>query len=178
MKVFGPTKVFGIAGWSGSGKTTLLIRLIPVLVRRGVQVATVKHTHHHPAIGDDESRALFAAGVTEVMAASPSRFSLIHPLPGEDEPRLEHMAGLVGGVDLLLVEGFKFAPHPKLEVWDPALGKPMLAPEQPSVVALATDGSVENHGRPVFRRDDVDSIADFILAWPAAADAVFTGPPA
>ncbi|MBC7908383.1 MAG: molybdopterin-guanine dinucleotide biosynthesis protein B [Rhodospirillaceae bacterium] len=156
-------KIFGIAGWSGSGKTTLLIRLVPVLVRRGIEVATVKHTHHHPAIGDDESRALFAAGATEVLAASERRFSLIHQLPGHDEPGLEHMAGLVGGVDLLLVEGFKFAGHPKLEVWDPTLGKPMLAPEQPSVVALATDAQADSHGRPVFRRDDVEAIADFIL---------------
>lgn len=170
-------KIFGIAGWSGSGKTTLLVRLIPALVRRGVQVATVKHTHHHPSIGDDESRALFAAGATEVMAASPSRFSLIHQFPGENDPCLDELAGLVAG-DLLLVEGFKFEGHPKLEVWDPALGKPMLAPEQPTVVALATDAAVENLGRPVFRRDDVEAIADFILAWSAAADAVFTGPPA
>lgn len=171
-------KVFGIAGWSGSGKTTLLIRLVPALVRRGIEVATVKHTHHHPAIGDDESRALFAAGATEVLAASPRRFSLIHELPDGEEPGLGQMVGLVGGVDLLLVEGFKFAGHPKLEVWNPDLGKPMLAPEHASVVALATDAPVQDHGRPVFRRDDVEGIADFILAWPTAADTAFAGPPA
>lgn len=157
-------KIFGIAGWSGSGKTTLLVRLVPALIRRGIQVATVKHTHHNPAIGDDDSRALFAAGATEVLAASDRRFSLIHALPDGPEPTLEQMAACIGGVDLLLVEGFKFSGHPKLEVWNPALGKPMLAPEHASVIALASDAPIpQSYGRPIFRRDDVDGIADFIL---------------
>lgn len=156
-------KIFGIAGWSGSGKTTLMIRLVPALVRLGIEVATIKHTHHNPAVGDDDSRALFAAGATEVLAASPQRFALMHELVDQDEPTLEAMAELVGDVDLLLVEGFKFAGHDKLEVWDPALGKSLLAPDQPSVVAIATDAVVESHGRPLFRRDDVDAIAHFII---------------
>lgn len=156
-------EIFGIAGWSGSGKTTLMIRLVPALVRLGLQVATIKHTHHNPALGDDESRALFAAGATEVLAASPQRFALMHEVHGEDEPGLEAMASLAGDVDLLLVEGFKFATHRKLEVWDPALGKPMLAPDHPSVVAIASDAEVQDLGRPVFRRDDIDGIARFII---------------
>lgn len=171
-------KVFGIAGWSGSGKTTLLTRLIPVLVRRGIEVATVKHTHHHLAMGDAETRALFAAGATEALAASEQRFALMHELPGDHGLGLDQLGGLVGKVDLLLVEGFKFAGHPKLELWDPALGRPMLAPDHPSVVALATDAPADNHGRPVFRRDDVEGIADFILAWRGSADAALAVPPA
>lgn len=156
-------KIFGIAGWSGSGKTTLLNRLLPVLVRSGVRVATIKHTHHNPALADDESRALFAAGATQVLAASLHRFALMRELAGEAEPDLYAMADEVRDVDLLLVEGFKFCNHSKLEVWDPALGKPMLAPNQSSVVALASDVSVEMCGLPVFRRDDVDAIAQFIM---------------
>lgn len=157
-------KIFGIAGWSGSGKTTLVKKLVPALVRQGLQVATLKHTHHNPALGDDESRALFAAGATEVLAGSPQRFALMHELGGEGEPDLFHLTPLVDGVDLLLVEGFKFCHHPKLEVWDPALGKPLLAPDHPSVVGLAADVAVESHGRPVFRRDDVEDIARFIVS--------------
>lgn len=157
-------RVFGISGWSGSGKTTLMVRLVPALVRLGIEVATVKHTHHNPALGDDESRALFAAGAHEVLAASPQRFALMHELVDEDEPGLERMAALAGSVDLLLVEGFKFAGHDKLEIWDPALGKPMLAPENPSVVAIATDAAIDGYGRPVFRRDDVEAIAHFIIS--------------
>lgn len=156
-------KVFGIAGWSGSGKTTLMIRLLPVLVRRGIRVATIKHTHHNPAIGDDESRALGAAGAVETMVAGPQRFALIHELAAAAEPPLEALTGQVRGVDLLLVEGFKFASHPKLEVWDPELGKAMLAPAETSVVALASDVALPEIGRPVFARDDVEAIADFIL---------------
>jgi len=156
-------KTFGIAGWSGSGKTTLLIRLVPALVRRGVEVATIKHTHHNPAIGTDESRALAEAGAVEVVMASTERFALIHELAGGGEPVLDDVVGQVRGIDLLLVEGFKYGSHPKLEVWDPALGKPMLVAEQDSVVALATDAPCDAHGRPVFARDDVEAIADFIM---------------
>jgi molybdopterin-guanine dinucleotide biosynthesis protein MobB len=158
-------KVFGIAGWSGSGKTTLLVRLIPVLVRRGVEVATIKHTHHDPAIGGDDSRALVAAGATEAVFAAPERFAVMRELPAGTEPGLEEMVRRMGGVDLLLVEGFRFSGHPKLEVWTPHLGKPLLAPDQPSVVAIASDAAVQECGRPVFGRDDVDAIAEFILAY-------------
>jgi molybdopterin-guanine dinucleotide biosynthesis protein B len=158
-------KIFGIAGWSGSGKTTLLVRLLPELTRLGVEVATVKHTHHNPALGDDESRALAAAGALEAVSASPSRFSILHELADTDEPAMEQVVARVASVDLVLVEGFKFAGHPKLEVWDPALGKPMLAPDHPSVVAIASDAAPETYGRPLFARDDVAAIARFILSW-------------
>lgn len=156
-------RVFGIAGWSGSGKTTLLIRLLPALVRRGIRVATIKHTHHNPTVGDDETRALGAAGAAETLVAGPERFALIHELGNTPEPPLEALIGQVRGVDLLLVEGFKFSPHPKLEVWVPELGKPMLAPAETSVVALASDVALPGIGQPVFARDEIDAIADFII---------------
>ncbi|HLO75701.1 MAG TPA: molybdopterin-guanine dinucleotide biosynthesis protein B [Magnetospirillum sp.] len=159
--------IFGIAGWSGSGKTTLLIRLVPALVRLGLEVATIKHTHHNPAVGDDESRALAAAGAHQVLAALPRRFALMREFAPAPEPSLTEFAALVGGVDLLLVEGFKFAGHDKIEVWDPALGKPMLAPDHPSVVAVATDaeiGDLGGLGCPTFRRDDINGIARFIFS--------------
>ncbi len=165
MTVVPDSKVFGIAGWSGSGKTTLMIRLVPALVRRGVRVATIKHTHHNPTIGDGEIDALCAAGAVEAVIASPERVALIHDLANVPEPGLAELVTQVRGVDLLLVEGFKFAPHPKLEVWDPDLAKPMLAPVEASVVALACDVVTPHHGRPVFRRDAVDAIADFILDY-------------
>ncbi|TAN63695.1 MAG: molybdopterin-guanine dinucleotide biosynthesis protein B [Magnetospirillum sp.] len=158
-------KVFGIAGWSGSGKTTLLVRLIPALTRLGIEVATIKHTHHNPAIGDDESRALAAAGALETLVASPRRFALIHELGDRTEPPLDQLLAGCRGVDLLLIEGFKWSPHPKLEVWDPALGKSMLAPTEPSVVALATDRPVADIALPRFGRDDADAIAAFIAAY-------------
>lgn len=158
-------KIFGIAGWSGSGKTTLLVRLIPALTRLGIEVATIKHTHHNPAIGNDDSRALATAGATETLLASPRRFALIHELQGRPEPPLDQLIECCRGVDLVLIEGFKWSPHPKLEVWDPALGKSMLAPTEPSVVALAADIPVSETSIPCFTRDNVEGIATFVAKY-------------
>lgn len=158
-------KVFGIAGWSGSGKTTLLLRLIPALVRHGIVVGTIKHTHHDPFVGDAEDRALLMAGAQEALTVSPHGFALAHDCHGGAAADFGRLTALPRGVDLLLVEGFKHGPHPKLELWDAALGKPLLAKEHPSVVAIATDSMVEGLGCPVFRRGDVDSICRFILSY-------------
>lgn len=158
-------KIFGIAGWSGSGKTTLLLRLIPVLVGRGVVVATIKHTHHIPEIEDPEIRALAMAGAVEVMASSPRRFAQVRSYGEGDEPGLERLVGQISGADLLLVEGYKFSGHPRLEVWDPALGRPMIATDHPSVVAIATDVPSFKADKPVFPRWDVERIAEFILSY-------------
>lgn len=158
-------KLFGIAGWSGSGKTTLVVRLIPHLVARGLRVATLKHTHHDPLVGDDETCALAAAGAVETVVAAPSRLALIHHLAGAPEPALDDLAARFTPCDLLLVEGFKFGRHPKLEVWSPDSGKALLAAGDPSVVALACDGPPPVAGRPVFRRDDAVGIAAFILEY-------------
>ncbi|HTH15371.1 MAG TPA: molybdopterin-guanine dinucleotide biosynthesis protein B [Magnetospirillum sp.] len=157
-------RIFGIAGWSGSGKTTLMVRLIPALRRLGVEVATIKHTHHEPTFGDAEAEALAAVGAGEVLTASPRSFSLLHA--NEDgEPPLARLAAAMGGADLLLVEGFKAGSHPRLEVWDPNLGKPMLAETQREIVAIACDHPAEGAALPTFRRDDVDAIARFILSY-------------
>lgn len=159
-------KIFGIAGWSGSGKTTLLTRLIPALVGRGVRVATVKHTHHDPAVGDEECRALARAGAVECVVASSRRFALVHEIHlDEPEPPLDQLVGRFEGIDLLLVEGFKWAPHPKLEVWDPALGKSMLAPMEKSIVAVASERPVPDVQLPGFHRNDIDGIAKFVCQF-------------
>jgi molybdopterin-guanine dinucleotide biosynthesis protein B len=158
-------KIFGIAGWSGSGKTTLLVRLIPALTSRGIKVATIKHTHHNPAVGDDDSRMLAAAGASEIMVASPRRFALIREFHDRDEPSLDELMTRFAGIDLLLIEGFKWAPHPKLEVWVPELGKSMLAPSEPSVIAMASDHSVPEVTLPRFHRDDIGGIANFITNY-------------
>jgi molybdopterin-guanine dinucleotide biosynthesis protein B len=159
-------KVFGIAGWSGSGKTTLLIRLIPALTRAGIKVATIKHTHHDPAVGDEECRALARAGATECVVASPSRFALVHEIHHDEaEPPLDGLMGRFAGIDLLLIEGYKWAPHPKLEVWDPLQGKSMLASSEKSIVALVSDNPVADVPLPRFHRDDIEGIAAFIRKY-------------
>jgi molybdopterin-guanine dinucleotide biosynthesis adapter protein len=159
-------KIFGIAGWSGSGKTTLLRRLIPALVGRGLTVATIKHTHHDPSVGDGECRALAEAGAMETIVASRRRFALVHEIPpGENEPPLDWLMTRFVGNDLLLIEGYKWAPHPKLEVWNPAQGKSMLAPAEKSIVAMAADQPIPGLALPRFERDDIAGIAVFICRY-------------
>ena len=158
-------KVFGLAGWSGSGKTTLAVRLIPALIERGLTVSTVKHAHHafdvdQPGKDSYEHRQ---AGASEVLVGSAKRWALIHEHRGAPEPMLGELLEKLSPVDLVLVEGFKRENHPKLEIWRRALGKPLRAPEDPHVVAVASDGPVPETDRPVLPLDDVEAIADFIV---------------
>jgi molybdopterin-guanine dinucleotide biosynthesis protein B len=160
-------KVFGIAGWSGSGKTTLVEKLIAAIAARGLSVSSVKHAHEDFDIdrpGKDSHRHRLA-GATEVLVSSPRRWALVHELRGAPELGLDDLLARLSPVDLVLVEGFKSAPLPKLEVHDPALGKPLLAATDPQVVALAWAGTPPaGLDRPVFARDDAPGITAFILA--------------
>ena len=109
--------------------------------------------------------ALAAAGAMETLMASPRRFALIHELDDHPEPPLQDLIVHCGNADLVLIEGFKWSPHPKLEVWDPELGKSMLAPTEPTVVAIAADLPVADIALPRYCRDDADGIATFIAAY-------------
>lgn len=158
-------KVFGLAGWSGSGKTTLLVRLIPALVARGLSVSTIKHAHHAFDVDrpgkDSHSHRL--AGAREVMVSSANRFALMHELRGAPEPTVEELVARMSPVDLLLIEGFKHHAHDKLEVHRPALGKPLLAPGDPRVVAVASDAPLEGLPVPRLPLDDIEAIAGFVV---------------
>jgi len=134
-------RIFGLAGWSGSGKTTLLTAVIPELVARGLSVSTIKHAHHEFDIdqpGKDSWRHR-QAGAHEVMVASSRRWALMLELRDAPEPSLDELVARMTPVDLLMVEGWKRHPHPKIEVYRAALGKPLLYPEDPWVVAIASD---------------------------------------
>ena len=134
-------RIFGLAGWSGSGKTTLLTGIVPELVARGLAVSTIKHAHHEFDIdrpGKDSWRHR-EAGAREVMVASARRWAVMRELRGAPEPSFDELAARMTPVDLLLVEGWKRHPHPKLEVHRPALGKPLLYPDDPHIVAIASD---------------------------------------
>ncbi len=157
-------RVFGLAGWSGSGKTTLLAALIPELARRGITVSTIKHAHHGFDIDQrgKDSWVHRQAGASEVMVASSRRFALMHELRDAPEPSLDELVARMAPVDLLLVEGFKREPHPKLEVHRPSVGKPFLYPDDPHIVAIASD-TVLAAPLPVLPLADVAAIADFIL---------------
>ena len=156
--------IFGLAGWSGSGKTTLLTAVIPELVARGLAVSTIKHAHHEFDIdrpGKDSWRHR-QAGAREVMVASTRRWALMHELRDAAEPALEELMARMSPVDLLLVEGWKRHPHPKIEVHRPSLGKELLYPEDPYVVAIASDEAIAAP-IPLLPLGDPGAIAAFIL---------------
>ena len=159
------TRVFGLAGWSGSGKTTLMTRLIPALIRCGVTVSTLKHAHHEFDV-DQEGKDSWhhrQAGAREVMIASDRRWALMHELRGAREPSMQELLRQMSPVDLVLVEGYKRGDHPKLEVYRKSVGKPLLAPEDDTIVAIASDAPVEDISLPHFAIDDAAAIASFII---------------
>ncbi len=167
-------RVLGIAGWSGSGKTTLLIKLIPVLADRGLRVATVKRAHHafqvdKPGKDSYEHRR---AGAGEVLVSSAGRWVLMHENGEEPEQTLPQLLRRLSPCDLILVEGFKGERHPKLEVFRAAAGNPPLHPEDPRVVAIASDQAFADAGIPVVDLDDVTAIADLVCARAEPLDAV------
>jgi molybdopterin-guanine dinucleotide biosynthesis protein B len=158
-------KVFGLAGWSGSGKTTLTARLLPELIGRGLKVSTMKHAHHSFDIDQPgkDSYVHRMAGATEVMVASAHRWALMHEHRGASEPTAAELIRQMAPVDLLLIEGFKRESHPKLEVYRQANGKPLLHPEDPHIVAVASDVNLPGCPLPVIGIDDVAGVADFII---------------
>jgi len=168
-------RIFGLAGWSGSGKTTLMTSLIPELVARGLTVSTLKHAHHSFDVdqpGKDSWRHR-QAGACEVLVSSQNRWALMHELRGAPEPSFDELVGLMSPVDLLLVEGFKRHPHPKIEVYRPSLGKPPLHPDDPFVVAVACDEMLPGLPVPRLPLSDPGAVATFILGhgggdpWPS-----------
>ncbi len=157
-------KTFGFAGWSGSGKTTLIEQLIPRLVAHGLRVSLIKHAHHSFDVdkpGKDSYRHR-EAGCLEVLVSSGRRWVLMHELRGEAEPTLEEQIARISPCDLLLIEGYKRYPLPKLEVYRHANGKPPLHPTDPHIIGVATD-TPQPTRLPQFDLGDYDAIADFVL---------------
>ena len=159
-------RVIGLAGWSGAGKTTLLAKVIPRLIARGVRVSTIKHAHHGFDVDQPgkDSHTHRAAGATEVLVSSANRWALVHELRGAAELRLPALLQKLSPVDLVIVEGFKRETHPKLEVHRAAVGKPLLHPDDRHIVAVASDAPLPAARVPVVDLDDVDAVADIMLA--------------
>lgn len=158
-------KVFGVVGWKNNGKTTLVVRLVEHLTRQGLRVSTIKHAHHEVELdqpGKDTWRHR-EAGAQEVVLATARRFAIVHELRGAPEPSLDELLARMAPCDLVLVEGFKRFAHPKLEVHRRARGTPLLAREDPGIVALATDEPFPDLPLPQLDLDDVAGIAAFIL---------------
>lgn len=157
-------RVMGLAGWSGAGKTTLLRRLIPLLSKRGLAVSTLKHAHHsfdidQPGKDSWEHRQ---AGAKEVLVASSARWALMHELRADAEPILSELLAHMSSVDLVLVEGFKRERHPKIEIHRTVNAKPLLYPDDPSIIAIASDTALPGLALPLHHLDDIEAIADTI----------------
>lgn len=158
-------RLIGLAGWSGSGKTTLTSRLLPALIARGLTVSTMKHAHHSFDIDQPgkDSYVHRMAGASEVLVASANRWALMHEHRGASEPGAAELIRHMTPVDLLLIEGFKREPHPKLEVYRQPNGKPLLHPEDPHIVAVASDVPLPQSPLPVLLIDDIAGIAAFVI---------------
>jgi molybdopterin-guanine dinucleotide biosynthesis adapter protein len=158
-------KLLGIAGFKNAGKTTLTERLVRELTSRHYRISTIKHAHHGFDI-DQEGRDSWRhrqAGASEVAIVSVKRWALVHELRGEAEPPLIETLSKLSPCDLVLTEGYKRENHPKIEVRNLDLGHPELAGEDKSVIAIAANGAIDNSPVPVFDREDVRALADFIV---------------
>ena len=158
-------KLFGVAGWKNSGKTGLMERLVAEITARGYTVSTVKHAHHAFDVdqpGTDSHRHR-VAGAREVILASGRRVALMQELRDAPEPDLDALLARLSPVDLVLVEGFKRAPHPKIETFRAEAGNALIAPGDQTIRAVASDVPLDLD-RPVFDLNDTAGIAGFILA--------------
>lgn len=168
-------KIYGVTGWKNNGKTGLMERLVAEFTARGFSVSTLKHAHHATDVdqpGTDSYRHR-AAGAQEVVLASPNRVAIMQELRGAPEPSLEELLARMRPVDLILVEGFKRARHPKIEAHRAEAGQPLIALQDATVRAVVSDVKLDLD-RPVFHLDDTQAIADFIaseLSLPAAKEA-------
>jgi molybdopterin-guanine dinucleotide biosynthesis protein B len=160
-------KIFGLIGWSGSGKTTLIRKLIPELISQGYRVSTMKHTHHNfdidkPGKDSHEHRV---AGASQVLITGTKRWALLNENRDQPEPHIEELLARMDDVDLVLIEGFKRHYHAKLEVFRQSVGKQLIAMNDPSVAAVATDEDLLIDTVPVLDLNDVSAVARFIINY-------------
>ncbi len=158
-------KIFGVAGYKNAGKTGLMERLVTEITGRGFSVSTLKHAHHafdvdHP--GKDSFRHR-EAGAHQVVLSSGKRWAMMTELRETSEPSLNELIAKMTPVDLILIEGWKRDDHAKIEAHRAETGNPLIAPNDPTIRAIATDTAL-TIDRPVFDLNDTKAIADFILA--------------
>ena len=170
-------RIIGLAGWSGAGKTTLLTRLIPYLTDQGLRVATIKHAHHgfDVDVPGKDSYEHRRAGAAQVLVSSSRRWALMTELSGAVEPGLAFLLGRLNPADLVIVEGFKREPHPKIEVFRAENGKPWLHPDDPWIHAVASDGTPPG-ALPHAALDDIAAVAAIALRLAAPLGDPATGP--
>jgi molybdopterin-guanine dinucleotide biosynthesis protein MobB len=159
-------KIFGVVGWKNTGKTGLMERLVAEITGRGISVSTIKHAHHAFDV-DHQGKDSFRhreAGANEVLLSSRKRWALMHEVRAQ-EPSLADLLTHLAPVDLVLIEGYKRDDHAKIEAHRNAAGQPLIADNDPSVVAVASDVDLNGIKQPVLALDDTIAIADFILEY-------------
>lgn len=159
-------KLFGVVGWKNSGKTTLVAGLVTELKSRGFTVSTMKHAHHAFDL-DQPGRDSYKhreAGAQEVLISSGNRWALMHELLGEDEYTLDDLLAKMSPVDIVIIEGFKTAPHAKIECHRATTEMPLVSATNKTIVATASDVEVGTGGLPVLDLNDVSAIVDFVMA--------------
>ncbi|MCW8943477.1 MAG: molybdopterin-guanine dinucleotide biosynthesis protein MobB [Sedimenticola sp.] len=162
--------ILGFAAFSGTGKTTLLKQLLPLLREQGLRIGMIKHTHHDFDIDQPgkDSYELRKAGASEMLVASGRRWALMVETEKSGDPVLQDMVNRLdqSTLDLILVEGFKHEPFPKIELHRESLNKPLLYPDDPSIIAFASDGVVEaDLPLPCLNINNVAEISDFVTDW-------------
>ncbi len=162
-----PLPVLGVAGYKNSGKTTLVTRIVRELTGRGYAISTIKHAHHGFDI-DRPGRDSFlhrGAGAQEVAIISNSRWALMRELRGAQKPVFDEVLSKISPCDLVVVEGYKQEPHPKIELRSVNSTRDDLAPLDDTIIAIASDHLLEGETLPVFERDNIPAIADFIVSY-------------
>ena len=167
IKAAGNIPIIGIAGWKKSGKTTLTVRLVEEFTRRGLRVATVKHAHHDFQIDDAETDSARhrRAGAAQVAVVSRDRWAVVTELAGRPEPDFADVIAMLAPADLIIVEGYKSQPIPKIEARRTAsFTRTPMAPADRHVIAIAADHPTDSAGLPLFSLDDIGGMADLIMA--------------
>jgi molybdopterin-guanine dinucleotide biosynthesis protein MobB len=166
--LFTAPPVLGFAAYSGTGKTTLLVQLLPRLKARGLRIGMIKHAHHSFDVDKPgkDSYELRRAGAEQMLIASQQRSALMRDYPEPREPVLTDLLAQLdrSQLNLILVEGFRGVPFPKIELHRPATGHPLLFPQDDSVIAIASDEPLDTH-LPQLDINRPDDILEFVLAW-------------
>jgi molybdopterin-guanine dinucleotide biosynthesis protein B len=147
--------------------------VIPYLLGQGLRVSVIKHAHHEfdVDVPGKDSWVHRQSGATEVLVSSTRRWALMHELRGASEPHLPELLAKMSRVDLVLIEGFKREPHRKIEVHRSANNKPLLFPDDPDIVGIATDAAVETT-LPVAHLDDIEAVAGLLRRAAISVDEV------
>ena len=168
MSIEYPKPIIGFAAFSGTGKTTLLLQLIPMLKQKGLRIAVIKHAHHKFDVDKPgkDSYEMRKAGASPMLISSSRRIAIMIEKEEEIEPDLQDLLSYINPekVDLVLVEGFKQWPFPKIELHRPDVGKPLLFPDDKNIIAIAHNGKLDTQPKiPVMDIDNTEQIADFVL---------------